>query len=183
MQSLSLRITNAQGRRTYKSSRTEETLAWPARRRRAQGFTLVEVLVGCVILGMMTTGLCGCIWCGFSLVQSSRENLRANQIMVQRTEAIRLFNWDQIQDTNYLKPTFVEYYDPLATNALGVAYYGAVTATVPTNLPSAYRDKMRVITITLNWTNSTGRLNTPRSRQWQTQVARFGMQNYVFGGL
>ena len=47
----------------------------------------------------------------------------------------------------------------------------------------AYRDRMRVITITLNWTNTTGRSITPRSRQWQTQVARFGMQNYVFGGL
>lgn len=151
----------------------------PARHQAA--FTLVEVLVGCVILGMMTTALCGCIWSGFSLVQSSRENLRANQIMVQRTEAVRLFNWEQLQDTNFLKPSFTEYYDPQTTNNQGIAYYGVVTSVVPTNLPSAYADKMRVITITLSWTNSVGRSQTARNRQWQTYAARYGMQTYVWG--
>ena len=144
-------------------------------------FTLVEVLMGTVVLGMMTTALCGCIWCGFSLVDSSRQNLRANQILVQRTEAIRLFNWDQMLDTNFLKPTFTEYYDPQITNSMGVAYYGTVAASIPTNLPGAYRDKMRMINVNLTWTNTTGRSTTVRTRQWQTYVARFGMQNYVWG--
>jgi len=64
---------------------------------------------------------------------------------------------------------------------MGVAYYGTVAASIPTNLPGAYRDKMRVINVNLTWTNTTGRSTTVRTRQWQTYVARFGMQNYVWG--
>src|SRR5262245_38363004 len=184
MQLPGLRESNVNGRRIcYESGGREETRFYsrgnPARFEAA--FTLLEVMVGCVILGMMTTALCGCIWSGFSLVQSSRENLRANQILVQRTEAIRLFNWDQIQDTNYLKPTFVEYYDPQTTNSLGIAYNGFVSSSVPTNLPAAYRDKMRVINVTLFWTNTVGNSRTVRSRQWQTYAAQYGMQNYIWG--
>jgi hypothetical protein len=104
--------------------------------------------------------------------------------MIQRTEAIRLYNWSQILDTNYLKPTFVEYYDPQSTsNTIGTRYSGFVTASTPTNVPSAYKDNMRVITISLYWTNSFGRQMVAHNRQMQTQVARFGMQNYVWGKL
>src|SRR5262245_15413921 len=186
MQLPGLRESNVNGRRIcYESGGREETRFYSRgnQARFEAAFTLLEVMVGCVILGMMTTALCGCIWSGFSLVQSSRENLRANQILVQRTEAIRLFNWDQLLDTNYLKPTFIEYYDPQAANTsdMGVAYYGTVTPSISSNLPVAYRDNMRVITLTLNWTNVTGRSVTARSRQWQTQVARLGIQNYVYG--
>ena len=173
MNSRTRRISGFRRRPTLLSSRLSQ--------RGNAGFSVIEAMLGALILGLMTTALCGCLWCGFGLIQSSRENLRANQIMVQRSEAIRLFNWFEILDTtNYLKPTFTEYYDPQSTNT-GITYSGFVTATIPTNIPTAYSNNMRVITISLYWTNSTGRTTTTRSRQWQTQVARYGLQNYVWG--
>jgi hypothetical protein len=138
-------------------------------------------MVAALSLGIMTLALCGCLWTGFNLIQSSRENLRATQIMMQRTEAIRLFNWVQLMDTNYLKPNFTEYYDPQSANSQGTTYSGFVTANVPTNVPTAYTNNMRVVTISLFWTNVYGRTFVTRSRQLQTQVARYGMQNYVWG--
>ncbi len=145
-------------------------------------FTIVEVMVAALSLGIMTLALCGCLWSGFNLIQASRENLRATQIMMQRTEAIRLFNWSQVLNTNYLKPAFTEYYDPQSASSPGVTYSGFVSATVPTNVPAAYANNVRLVTVSLYWTN-VARLSTiVRSRQWQTQVARYGMQNYIWGG-
>jgi len=41
---------------------------------------------------------------------------------------------------------------------------------------------MRTATVTIYWTNYPAGTNTPivHSRQFQTYVARYGMQNYIF---
>jgi hypothetical protein len=93
-----------------------------------------------------------------------------------------LFNWSQILSTNYLKPSFTEFYDPQSASSPGVAYSGFITAAVPDSLPTAYQDNVRLITISLYWTNVAKLSTIVRSRQYQTQVARFGMQNYIWGG-
>ena len=156
----------------------------PQNRHRTQrAFTFIEVVVAAFIVGLMGFSLFACFSSGFTIVQSSRENLRATQIMLQRVEAIRLFTWKQVLDTtNYLKPTFVDYYDPQSsvTNE-GSIYQGFVTSSIPTDLPVAYRTNMRTITITLYWTNYNGTQSVVRTRQVATRVARYGMQNYIWG--
>jgi type II secretory pathway pseudopilin PulG len=155
---------------------------------RQTGYTFAEVLVSAAILGFVATSVYGAFAAGFSLIQSTREDLRATQIMVQKTEAIRLFTWSQICDTNkYLKPVFVEPYDPLGvTNGCsGAKYTGYVTASVPAagELPEGYRTNMRTITVTVYWTNYNGGQRIVHTREMQTRVARNGMQNYVWGAL
>lgn len=146
--------------------------------------TFAEVLVAVLVLGLMIFSLYASFFSGFTIIRSAREDLRATQILLQRIEAVRLFNWNQILDTtNYLKPTFVEYYDPLgATNStLGVRYSGSITSSVPTDVPGSYQTNMRAITLTLNWTNYNGSQRIAHTRQMQTRVARYGMQNYIWG--
>jgi type II secretory pathway pseudopilin PulG len=151
-------------------------------------YTFVEVLVASAILGVVGASVFWGLTAGDGLMQSTRENLRATQILLQKTEAIRLFTWSQINDpTNYLTSNFVENYDPLGvTNGTGgVKYQCVVSASVPaTNeVPEAYRTNMRTVTVTLYWTNfSTGR-PVLRTREMQTRVARNGMQNYIWGSL
>ena len=41
---------------------------------------------------------------------------------------------------------------------------------------SSYQDAMRMVTVTIKWTNGL----MPRSRTMSTYVARNGVQNYVF---
>lgn len=152
------------------------------------GYTFAEVLIAAGILGFVATSLCFGFNSGFCLIQSTRENLRATQIMLQKTEAIRLFTWSQIGDTNsYLKSTFTEVYDPLgATNSSsGPKYLGYVTASVPAigDLPEAYRTNMRTITVSLTWTNYSGSKAIVQKREMRTRVARNGMQNYIWGKL
>ncbi len=155
---------------------------------RERGYTFAEVLVSAAILGFVSTSVYGAFSAGYCLIQSTREDLRATQIMVQKTEAIRLFTWSQICDTNnYLKPVFVEPYDPLgATNKSGGAQYtGYVSASMPAagDLPEGYRTNMRTITVTVYWTNYNGGKPIMHTREMQTRVARYGMQNYVWGAL
>ncbi len=153
-----------------------------------KAYTFVEVLVAVTILGFVGATLYGAFSAGFCVIQSARENLRATQVMVQKVEAIRLFTWSQICDTNnYLKPLFVEAYDPLgATNNSGGAQYtGYFSASVPAtgDLPEAYRTNMRTLTLTLYWTNCNGGKPIVHTREGKTRVARNGMQNYIWGAL
>jgi len=152
------------------------------------GYTFVETLAAAALLGLVATSLYGAFAAGFCMIQSTRENLRATQIMVQKLEAVRLLTWSQVGDTtNYLKSTFTEVYDPLGvTNTCGGAKYtGYVTASVPAagDLPEAYRMNMRTITVGVYWTNYNGAKPIVHQREMQTRVARNGMQNYIWGAL
>ena len=147
-------------------------------------FTLAEVLIAVLIVAIMGISLYAGFTAGFSVVKLSRENLRATQIMMQRMETIRLYTWSQLNNTNsYLKPTFVELYDPLGqTNQTsGAIYVGQVDLSMPGTLPPAYQTNMRAVTVSIYWTNYNGTKEIVRSRQAQTYVARYGMQNYIYG--
>jgi len=147
------------------------------------GFTLPEVLIGAFVLGIMSISLFAAFSTGLKIVQSGRENARATQILLQKMETIRLFTWDQTTNTTFAPTNFTDWYDPTRTNTQsgGVMYQGFFSiANSPSSLPAAYRDQMRFATVTVYWTNYYN-TNTPvvHSRQMQTCVARYGMQNYV----
>jgi len=149
-------------------------------------YTLVEVIVAVLVLALMLVSLYGGFSSGFAVVKLARENLRATQIMMQKMETIRLLKWSQLLDTNnFLQPVFQTYYDPSSTNAqsVGAIYVGFVTTNAVTGVPADYAANMRAVTVTIYWTNyPRGLTNTPivRTRQMQTFVARYGMQNYVY---
>jgi Tfp pilus assembly protein PilV len=152
----------------------------------SNAYTMVEVMVSVFVLAIMIISLYGGFSAGFAVVQLSRENLRATQILMQKTETIRLLTWNQVLNTNvYMKPAFSSWYDPTGTNtqSAGPFYKGFISASVPSNVPGAYQDKMRQVTVTVFWTNYPHKPMTNvvvRSREMQTLVARYGMQNYMF---
>ena len=151
-----------------------------------EAYTLVEVIVAVLVLSVMFVSLYGGFSSGFAVVKLARENLRATQIMMQKMETVRLLKWSQLLDTNnFLQPAFTDYYDPTATNAnaFGATYKGFVSTNAATGVSPAYADNMRAVTVIIYWTNYLkGATNIPivRTRQMQTLVARYGMQNYVY---
>lgn len=147
-------------------------------------YTLAEVTVGVLVVGILFVSLYAGFSYGFAAMQSTRENLRATQILVQRMEGLRLYTWSQVLNTNsYLKPLFIEYYDPRGTTnqTAGARYTGFVSATIPADLPPAYQTNVRDVMVTVYWTNYHGGMNATHSRVMATRVSRNGMQNYVFG--
>src|SRR6266540_6238139 len=65
-------------------------------RRSATAYTLAEVMVGIAIMSVMFLTLYLGFTQGFGVVQSSRENMRATQILQQQAEIIRLYTWEQV---------------------------------------------------------------------------------------
>lgn len=153
-------------------------------------FTLIEVLVAVVVAAIIFTGVIGAINTGNIVIQGTRENLRATQIMESRMEGLRLIAWgtatNQLFNPLCVPTNFVETFYPLGlsggSNNQGVAYY--CTMTLKTNVslipPSSYSNQMCLVTVSVKWTNSPyGILNT-HTRTMSTFVAQYGLQNYVY---
>src|SRR5438552_12032357 len=98
---------------------------------RQSAYTLAEVMVGVAIMSVMFLTLYLGFTQGFGVVQSSRENLRATQILQQQTEVIRLYTWEQIDpDSGWIPPTTTWTFYPLGgTGNQGIAYTGRVSVT------------------------------------------------------
>jgi hypothetical protein len=101
---------------------------------------------------------------------------------MQKTETLRLLNWSQGTNTTLAPTNFTDYYDPTG-GSVGTTYAGSYSVgPVSSNLPAAYSADMRLITVTVYWTNYPPhrRPAIVHSRQMQTQVAHWGMQNYIY---
>lgn len=145
---------------------------------------MIETVVALPIAAVVLAALYSCFAWGFNVVGLARENLRATQILVQRTEDYRLYGWSQLTNSSVVAPAFIDYFDPSGTNSQskGAVYQGVVSNDIPANLPAAYRNDMRALTVAVYWTNYSRRpamAPIVHSRQMQTLVARYGMQNYV----
>lgn len=147
------------------------------------GFTFIEVLISVIVLGITAIALFSGLACGFAILTTTRQNLRATQILTQKSEAIRLLTWDQLSEC----PTvFQDYYYPVGVtnNAEGTIYGGTISATgVATNIPDtvSYKSQIHLVTITVVWTNYIGSIPVVHTRQTQTLVAVNGIHNYIWG--
>lgn len=142
-------------------------------------FTLAEVMVGTMLISLMGLSLYAGMSMGFAVTQLSRENLRATQIMLDRMEGVRLFNWNQLVYSNWIPSTFTEYYYPLTnlTESKGITYKGTMQVTnVTLSPPATYSTNMRALVVTVTWTNS----GIKRTRTMTTYSARDGIQNYIY---
>jgi type II secretory pathway pseudopilin PulG len=152
-------------------------------RRGTRAFTLVEVLISAGILAFMMLSLYTAFTLGFASIETTREELRATQLMMQKVEAIRLCTWNQLSNC---PGTFTANYNPLPTTngSAGALYSGTlVTTGAATNIPdsASYKNKVHLITVTVTWTNFIGNNKIIHTRQMQTLAAYYGMQNYIYG--
>lgn len=144
---------------------------------RKKAFTIVEVLISICIIGIVAAGLMGCFTFSLFAIRMARENQRATQIVLERAEAIRCFNWDSL--SNVPTAPLGVYYNP-ANNTPPI--YTVTTSLSPfaPNSPSgiipSYATNMQQLTIIVTW--QTGTIS--RCRTNITYVAKDGIQNYVY---
>ncbi len=149
----------------------------PNARKRKHGGTLLETVFAVAILAIMGGGIASSINYGMFMMRLARENARATQVMLEKLESIRLYNWYEVNSNGFVPSTFTDYYDPQgAPNQQGAVYNGTMTvSSVP--FAAGYAGNMRQFTVTLQWT-TIGGINHTRSLS--TYVARDGLQNYVY---
>jgi Tfp pilus assembly protein PilV len=149
------------------------------KRRFAAGFSLTEGLIGVAVMGIVFISLYTGMATGFKSIRDSRENTRATQLIIEKFETIRLYNWDQITTPGFIAPYFTAKFFPTNTaspNAgTGITYVGRVTVS-PVTFTDVYGADMRAITITLTWDSD----RQSHSRQFTSYVGRYGIQNYVY---
>ena len=145
------------------------------RSRSCAAFSLVETVVGLGIVGVTGMALLSGFTGGFFTMEMARENQRATQIILEKTETLRLYSWDQVNSNGFIPSTFTASYDPQGGTNAGTVYNGTLTFTnVPFN--ASYSGDMRQAIITLTW--KTGNVN--RSRTYKTFIGRNGIQNYIY---
>src|SRR5262245_51716942 len=110
-------------------------------------------------MGIVFVALYAGMTTGFQSVRAARENLRATQILLEKFETLRLYNWDQITTSGFVPDRFTNYFAP-SQSSQGVAYVGTVTISPDMPILEAYSNDMRMVVITLSWTQG----NRPLSR-------------------
>jgi len=149
-------------------------------RAKAAATTTVEVAVGTALLGFLFMSLFAGMSMSSAQTRMAREDLRATQILLERIEGIRLFDWYQLVYSNNLCPaTFTSSFYPRADGSgpTGITYYGTMVITNASLSPAAsYTNQLRAVTVTVSWTNSGVR----HQRSMSTYQGQYGMQNYIF---
>ncbi len=143
---------------------------------RNQAFTLIEVMLAVVIVGVEFVSLYVAISQGFAVVQSARENLRATQIMQEQVEIVRVLDWDKITTTPSPWNFNANFYPAGGTNNQGLTYLGTIAVT-DAPVPAAYSADMRLVVVSLAWTNGANS-HISRNRELRTLVSRYGLHNY-----
>jgi prepilin-type N-terminal cleavage/methylation domain-containing protein len=141
----------------------------------AAAFSLIEVMVAVAIVGVLFVSLYTGITSGFGVISLARENLRATQILQEKMETIRLYNWDQINTAGFIPSSFTAPFFPEGQTNVGVIYNGTMLIT---NAPIAetYSNDLRLVVLEVRWISG----QIERHREMRTFVARHGLQNYIY---
>jgi hypothetical protein len=147
--------------------------------RAESAYTLAEVVIASAIVAVMAVSLYLGISSGFGMVNMSRQNLRATQIALEKMETMRMYSWDQVNSNGFVPETFTAPFFPAVTGAPGsdggLTYYGKTEIT-GADLPSAYSNDVRMVVVTITWTNR----NIAQKREMRTLISQYGMQRYIY---
>ena len=149
-------------------------------KKRNRGVTLLEIVMATAIIAVTGAGVISSINYGLCIMRIARENQRATQIMLEKLEAIRLYNWSQVTNSGFIPTNFTAPYDPTGSaSTRGTMYYGTMSVTTPafTGTTPSYSASLRQFNVSVSWTNSGGLSHT---RSLSTYVAQNGIQNYVY---
>jgi len=149
------------------------TLDFAKQQRRPSGFTLIEVLMAIGIIGIVSVSLYAGLAMSFNSVQNSRLELRATHILTEKLEAIRLFNWEQVNDKDFIPKNFTEKYQP--SESQSVVYQGKVTLS-DASVSGAYAGTMKKVVAEIEWVSSAGKCE----KRMETFISQYGIQNYLY---
>jgi hypothetical protein len=125
------------------------------------------------ILGLVIFSLYAALSFGFTTIRLAQENVRADQILTQKMETIRVCHWSKVFTPGYLPQTFpASYSGSGGTNE----YTGSITVgNFPVSAANeSYADGLKQVTITVSWVSA----GVTRSRSLTSFVSQYGLQTY-----
>jgi hypothetical protein len=142
-----------------------------------RGSFIVEAMVGGFIFACVTISLYAGFSMGFRSVRLTQEDVRANQIMLENMELVRVYDWSTLTSGTVV-PTnaFTVYYaPPIGTNTMGSgAPYTVNVAITKPGLTESYSNTLRQVTVNVSWKSG----GIARSRSMSTFISQNGIQTY-----
>jgi Tfp pilus assembly protein PilV len=136
--------------------------------RTTRGFTMLEVAGAATVLALTLTGMIGVVESGSRMLDLSRKQTEAAQILHSEIEELRMSSWTTV--TNLVSynpaPTIDSNFDASA-NGFSAARTVTVLQTDTNNNPTLVQ-----VTYTVSWKGITG---IPYSRSSTTHVAKYGV--------
>src|SRR5688572_1065320 len=80
-------------------------------------FTMMEVVFAMAVVGFLFVALYAAIATSVGMVRTCQENERVTQILSEKLDTIRLYNWTQINSNGFIPTNFTVGIDPLYTNS------------------------------------------------------------------
>ncbi|MBI3414267.1 MAG: hypothetical protein HY043_02930 [Verrucomicrobia bacterium] len=143
---------------------------------RQQAFTLIDVMMAMLVIGLAIISLQAGISCGFMTVDASRETLRATQVMLEKLETVRLYSWSQLNTAGFMPTNFTAPFNPSTNATGGFNYQGTLSINNASSVSETYSNDLKEVIVTVTWTN----LNILRTRTMSTFVSQYGLQNYIY---
>ena len=151
----------------------------------SNGFTLVEIVVAACILTILFFAIFALVNFDLMTTNRCRENTRATQVLLDKMECLRLYQWQQLTNPAVLSTTFTNWtYE--ATNAgttsavgKGIQYVGNVTVTTPVAAlaGTTYGSNLALVKVTISW--NSGNTSQPHTRSMSTYFSRIGVANAI----
>jgi len=138
----------------------------------AHAFSLIETMVAMAMIGVFFVGLYTAIATSTGMVRICQENQRVTQILSDRLDTIRLYNWTQMTN-GFVLTNFTVGIDPSVSNS--VPYYTGTVSIVRAPIATTYSTNLLQVTARVKWVSG----KRLQDRSMTTYVAKYGMQSYI----
>ena len=145
-------------------------------RARVAGSSLVEVMMGVLVLGLVFGTAFSTIGQGFILVENGRDNTRVSQILQAEMENLRVLTWTGIEAiaNNSTWTPSTEF------GAAAVARYTCQRKVTTTQTATSGAATQKAIILRVTWTDSQG---ISRSRKYMTKFTKGGINAFYYGSF
>lgn len=138
-------------------------------RRQAGGFSLIEVAIASLVIGILVASILSTVTHGFSILSRFRQTLRANQILQQELETIRTYSWSQMTNASNFGSS--NYYDG------SLLYVSTRSITNYSNSTTYGTNYMKKVTVSITWTNAPGKV---ANKTMTTLFTQGGLNDYLY---
>lgn len=125
------------------------------------------------VVGILIIALYAAIASSVSLVRVCQENQRVTQILSEKLDTVRLYNWTQLHSNGFVQTNFVVGIDPLIADS--TPYYTGNVSVALAPVAERYKSNLLQVTVTVAWLSG----SRPQTRTMSTYVAKYGLQPYI----
>jgi prepilin-type N-terminal cleavage/methylation domain-containing protein len=138
--------------------------------RKNDGFTLVEVVVASLVLGLVFVSSITTLTYGYKLLENARFNTLASQVIQSEIETLRLRNWSQISALPAKAAIAI-------SSDMSTAAFNKFSGW---RVVSSSRPDTKLIVVGVQWTATSGQVH---SRRYTTYMTKDGLNDYYYTKL